>query len=264
MLIFPVSALKNSRDEKLASEIRAGATAIESNHFKLWYPEVFMNSLEAEMFLEHLESAYKGIENKIGKSFDAIYYKNKSIEVFLSPKKIISHVYGGYRQRHYSTPWIFLPVRMVKWGFSPYSHELTHLFTWNFTSHSLREGLACWMQIQLAEQGMGLKTHIHRFENRHEADSIVRLIIQDKEFIPVIRSIARTGLPSPKITKPGGSNRSKYYTACYSFVAYLLDSVSMVEFMQLYSADKKVFAKFKMAGKTVLEWKETWIKYLSK
>jgi hypothetical protein len=263
--------MKNSLDDSLANETKALASAFETKHFTIWYQTSnssygknfsFLSAGVVQHFSEKYEQAYDGIEKILSRSFDANHFHNQKIEVFLT-KGGVSHVYGGYHHSDYDKPWIYLPAMMVKGDNSFYSHELTHIMAWKSSAHSLREGLACWMQIKLYEDGIGLNTKTHGFSNRSEADNIVRVMLKENKDNAIFDSIGTPGIPSGSLTQVGGDSRSDYYTACYSFVAFLLDSMNMNDFIKLYEADDLPKVSKNITKKDMNAWKALWIKYLN-
>lgn len=254
--------MKNSADDSLANETRMKASALETKHFIIWYQPRFFAANKVKDFSQKYEQAYNGIEKILSRSFDANHFHNQKIEVFLT-KGGVSHVYGGYRHADYDIPWIYLPAMMVQEDNSFYSHELTHLITWKSSAHSLREGLACWMQIKLYEEKIGLNTKRHGFTNRSEADNILRALLKEDKSSVIFESIGSAGIPSGTLTEVGGEFRSNYYTACYSFVAFLLDSMNMNNFMKLYEADDLPKASESVTGKDMNAWKTSWIIFLT-
>lgn len=254
--------MNNNADDSLANDAKAMADSFESKHFIFWYQPRFISLAVIRYFSEKYENAYDGIEKIISRSFDSNHFQNQKIQVFLT-KGGVSHVYGGYYHADYNKSWIYLPALMVKENNSFYSHELTHIIAWKSSAHSLREGLACWMQIKLSEDGIGLNTKTHGFTNRSEADKIVRTMFKENNENSIFESIGTPGIPSSSLTKVGGDSRSNYYTACYSFVSFLLDSINMNEFMKLYEAEDLPKISKNITKKDMNEWKKLWIKYLA-
>src|SRR5207302_2289985 len=75
------------------------------------------------------------------------------IRIYVSDAVTISHVWKGYAHPTDPKGIVFLSPRAYEDGLkrinATYAHEMAHLFTWRFSSHTLREGLADFLALQI-------------------------------------------------------------------------------------------------------------------
>lgn len=261
LISLPLLAMEHAEDERLARLARESGPSLASSRVTLWYPARLFTTSEAQAFLDQLDTALKEIEQRLQRPLDRAHYGEQAIEVFLSPQAGVSHVYGSYQQPRYDKPWIFLLPRMVKDQRSPYSHEMTHLVAWRFQAHSLREGLACWMQVTLAQAGKGLNTPVHGFTNRAEADRLSADALRGSAGPALLAAMGSDGLPERNLTAPGGQERSDYYALSYSFVAFLIERLGLADFMKLYEAPS-LRDPAALAGVDIAQLRQQWLTHL--
>ena len=104
-----------------------------------------------------------------------------------------------------------------------YIHEMAHLFTWRFHSHTLREGLADYLALKI-RPGAGVGP------NPDGYDSAARIPAEMVEFLGTTR-------PPPSWVTSDARRRRAYYYASYRLVKYLIEQGGMDQFMQLYDSD---------------------------
>ena len=104
-----------------------------------------------------------------------------------------------------------------------YIHELTHLFTWKYRSHTLREGIADYVALTiLPGAAVG--------PNEGKAWNLSRIPLEVLECLGTIKPI-----PGWVTTDP--LRRSAYYFASYRFAKYLVERENFATFMKLYASD---------------------------
>jgi hypothetical protein len=102
-----------------------------------------------------------------------------------------------------------------------YVHELAHLFTWRFSSHTLREGLADYL---------ALKVHPGARIGPNSGASAEEPIPRD------ILDYLGTTRPPPSWLVSDRARRSAYYMASRRFVTFLIDTGGMDLFLKLYDS----------------------------
>lgn len=104
-----------------------------------------------------------------------------------------------------------------------YAHELAHLLTWRYHSHTLREGLADYLALQLHPRaGVG-----PNFLGYGSPPAVP----------PEIADYLGTTRPPPEAVISDAQFRRAYYYASYRFVRYLIGRADMATFLKLYEAE---------------------------
>jgi hypothetical protein len=138
----------------------------------------------------------------------------------------VSHVHGGYLQAKDPLGHIYLNPRSaygaVQGINATYVHELTHLFTWNFYSHTLREGLADFVASSL-------------YEGSAIGPVPVDFDFSTESFTRYSKYLATTKTP-PRKLKTDIDFRRGYYFSSRLFVKYLIENYGLDAFMQLYAS----------------------------
>jgi len=103
-----------------------------------------------------------------------------------------------------------------------YAHELAHLLTWRFHSHTLREGLADYLALQL-HPGAGIGPNPYGYASPPPVDPEI------EEYLGTTRSPPMAVTSSP-------AYRRAYYYASYRFVRYLIERAGIAVFLKVYDA----------------------------
>jgi hypothetical protein len=162
------------------------------------------------------------------------------ISIYVSPDVRISHVLGGYQHQRRPRAVLFLnsyAARMAPSGKdATYAHELAHLLTWRYRSHTLREGLADYLALQLhpaASVGPNRKGH--------EVDAAQ---------VPALEGLLGTSAEPPAALMSDQGFRRSYYAASYRFVRVLIRRGGLALFLDLYRAQDPDGAYERMYGAT--------------
>ena len=105
-----------------------------------------------------------------------------------------------------------------------YVHELTHLFTWRYHSHTLREGIADYVALKIFP-GAAVGPNDGN-------DDLAR-----RNIAPEIIEYLGTTKPAPEWVSTDPTRRSDYYFASYRLVKYLIESKDMETFWKLYASE---------------------------
>jgi hypothetical protein len=99
---------------------------------------------------------------------------------------------------------------------------MAHLFTWRYHSHTLREGLADYLALQV-HPGAGVGPNAAGYDRTMK--------------IPpeVVECLGTTTAP-PAWLVSDLDRRRAYYFASYRFVKFLIDQAGMETFMRLYDS----------------------------
>ena len=99
-----------------------------------------------------MESAYEEVQRVTGLKLDTATYGSK-VRVYVSDAIAVSHVWRGYQHSTDPKAIIFLNLRVYHGAMggknATHIHELTHLFTWRYNSHTLREGIADYVALKI-------------------------------------------------------------------------------------------------------------------
>jgi hypothetical protein len=188
--------------------------------------DVFQHFLAVDPALvEVTERALARMEELIGRKLDAATLGPR-VRVYVSAHTTVSHVWRGYQHPSDPKAVIFLnPVvaRLAVHGTNAtYAHELAHLLTWRYYSHTLREGLADYLALQL-HPGAGVGPN---FEGYASPPAVP----------PEVMDYLGTTRAPPGALMTDAQFRRAYYFASYRFVRYLIERAGMAAFLQLYEA----------------------------
>lgn len=192
-----------------------------------------LDDFEAEELVRLTEQTYQQINNIFKFQYDHSRLGDR-IQIYCSDAVKVSHVHGGYLQAREPLGRIFLNPRSafgsVQGVNSTYVHELVHLFTWNFYSHTLREGLADFVASSL-----------------HRGSAIgpvpVDFVLPKDDFRRYFKYWATTKTPPRKLKKDIDFRRG-YYFSSRLFVTYLIEKYGLDAFMKLYASlepEKEIF-----------------------
>ena len=148
------------------------------------------------------------------------------VRIYVSASTRISHVWRGYRHPEEPRAVVFLNTRVAEAAVhgtnATYAHELAHLLTWRFHSHSLREGLADYLALQL-HPGAGVGPNARGYGS------------PPAEVAGVADLLGTTTAPPPELATDAAYRRA-YYFASYRFVRHLIARAGMSTFLRLYEA----------------------------
>lgn len=177
-------------------------------------------------FLKIMERAYEQVETVTGLKFDTATLGPK-VRVYVSDAVRISHVWRGYAHPSDPRAVIFLNPRVYAAAMSgedaTYIHELTHLFTWRFNSHTLREGIADYVAVKIFP-GAAVGPNPGGDES-------------PPDISPEILEHLGTTKPPPGWLSTDRVRRRAYYFASRRFVSYLVEMKGMETFLRLYKSE---------------------------
>jgi hypothetical protein len=189
--------------------------------------EVYQHGVTIDpSFLKIMESVYEQVETVTGLKLDRATLGPK-VRVYVSEAVGISHVWKGYQHPSDPRAVIFLNPRVYLGAMSgknaTHVHELTHLFTWRFNSHTLREGIADYVALTILP---GAAVGPNPGGGKSPPD------------IPAeILEHLGTTKPAPGWLVTDQVQRRAYYFASYRFVKYLVEMKGMETFMKLYVSE---------------------------
>ena len=227
---------------------------ISQSTFDLYNEKCIYNS--PETFLESLDEQIKKI---------IVYLKaNNWLDQYPDKKKQITllftsdwpcHIEGGYYAPTVRKLRIYLN-HTVQLGIAPIPHEMTHLILLDYTSHTIREGLATYAQEVICNvpsiHTLGYPPHL---ASKQLANKI-------KHSNKIIDIIGTNGIPSSDITV--GSLRRDYYILTYSFTKYLIDTYGIEKLLTLYNPKDLYRSYIEVYGKNLKNLKQDWISFVSK
>ena len=177
-------------------------------------------------FLKVMESVYEQVERVTGLKLDTATLGPK-VRVYVSNAIRVSHVWRGYDHPIDPKAIIFLNLRVYHGAMSgknaTHVHELTHLFTWRYNSHTLREGIADYI---------ALKIFPGTAVGPNSGGDAARPNIP-----PEVLEYLGTTKPAPEWVSTDLLRRGAYYFASYRFVKYLVELKDMETFWKLYASE---------------------------
>jgi hypothetical protein len=184
-----------------------------------------LDGFEADELVHLTEQAYQQIKKTFKFQYDHPLLGDR-IQIYCSDAVKVSHVHGGYLQAKEPLGRIFLNPRSafgsVQGVNSTYIHELAHLFTWSFCSHTLREGLADFVATSL-HQGSAIGPVPADF------------VLPNEDFARYSKYWATTKT-APRKLKTDIDFRRGYYFSSRLFVTYLIAKYGLDAFMKLYAS----------------------------
>ncbi|NLI82119.1 MAG: hypothetical protein GX443_10600 [Deltaproteobacteria bacterium] len=188
--------------------------------------EVFQYGVSVDPgFLRLAEEAYAEIESLLGRRLDTATLGSK-VRIYISDSVAVSHVWMGYEHPRDPKGIVFLNPRVYAGAMhgtdATYIHEMTHLFTWRYRSHTLREGLADYAALQLRPGArVGPNTGV----------------LTQSSTVPgeILECLGTTRPPLDWVVSDP-VRRRLYYLASHRFVKFLVEKEGMGVFLKLYEA----------------------------
>jgi hypothetical protein len=184
--------------------------------------EVYRDDIDVEDGLAvAIDQLYVTIEDKLGRKFDTATL-GKKIKVVVSNHVRVSHVWRGYQHMNDPLPVIFLNARAYN-GFKSKAnatlvHEMTHLFTWRYNSHSLREGVADYVaRAVMPNTAVG----------PNDANAVSSPVGWAFKYLG-------SNHPAPSELTTDPEFRKNYYFSSYVLVKALIERTSMADFLRFY------------------------------
>lgn len=152
----------------------------------------------------------------------------RPLRLVVSARTRFSHVQGGYDPHAPFEPTLYLNPRVaaeaVAGRDATYVHEIAHLLTDRFASHTLREGLADHLALQLLPG---------RAVGPNDAVRALDAALRD-ELLPLLG----TSQPPPAAILQDPRRRAAYYAASQGFVSHLVAQGGLALFLQLYASQE--------------------------
>jgi hypothetical protein len=172
-----------------------------------------------------MEGAYEQVQRVTGLKLDTATL-GFIVRVYVSGSVGVSHVWKGYQHPSDPKAVIFLNPRVYSGAMAgknaTHIHELTHLFTWRYNSHTLREGIADYVALTiLPEAVVGPNTG---------GSAPPRIPPEVFEYLGTTK-------PAPAWVSTDPFRRSAYYYASYRFVRYLIEMKGIETFLKLYVSE---------------------------
>lgn len=188
--------------------------------------DVFVHgTIACPQFDRIADAGYRKLEQLTGRKFD-LGTLGKRIRFYVSDAVPVSHVWRGYEHRSDPRGIVILTERACAGALdgtnATYAHEMTHLLMWRFNSHTLREGLADYLALQIHPRaGVGPNTGGHHDPAPPDED---------------VLSYLGTTRPPPARLMNDRSFRRSYYHASYRFAKLLIEMKDIGTFLQLYES----------------------------
>lgn len=187
--------------------------------------DLYQHDLAVDSALVNVaEDALAKMESMLGRKLDESTLGPR-VRIYVSAATRISHVWRGYEHPSDPQPVLFLNAMVaqlaVRGTNATYAHELGHLLTWRYYSHTLREGLADYLASQV-HPGAAIGPNIGGYGTQDVSREI--------------DDVLGTTLSPPAAVINDMVVRRAYYYASYRFVHFLIDRAGMSTFLKLYDA----------------------------
>jgi len=191
------------------------------------YVEIYQHRAAIDpSFLKVMESADEEVQRVTGLKLDTATYGSK-VRVYVSDAIGVSNVWRGYQHSTNPKAIVFLNLRAYQGAMSgknaTHVHELTHLFTWRYYSHTLREGIADYV---------ALKVFPGAAVGPNPGGDSTRLDIP-----PEVVDLLGASKPPPEWVSTDPLRRRAYYYASYQLVNYLIETKDLETFWKLYLSE---------------------------
>lgn len=256
-----VAAAQVPADDAVAARLRAAGTRHDGARVVLWVEPGALDDTTQRRFARALDDGVLAVERTLGVAFDTAHYAEDTIHVFVASDVTVSHVYGGYAHQQHDRPYLYLSAERVRDGSAPYLHELTHLVAWRFGSHSLREGVASWVETAIAEQGAHRGAALFGVTTTRRADELARQLLGTAAGERVLPWIGRGGFADRAITEATPANRASraaYYVLSQSFAQFLVREAGIDVVVRLYGAADTEAAYVALTGRDREAWIAAW------
>lgn len=192
------------------------------------YVDIYQHGVSVEpSFLKIMETAYDEVQRVTGLKLDTATLGSK-VRVYVSDAISVSHVWRGYQHPSDPKAIILLNLRAYHGAMggknATHAHELTHLFTWRYHSHTLREGIADYVALKIFP-GAAVGPNAG-------GDDRAR-----RNIAPEIIEHLGTTKPPPEWVSTDPTRRRDYYFASYRLVQYLVESKGIETFWKLYASE---------------------------
>jgi hypothetical protein len=143
----PAAAQRRAQPSDAEIVGRAGLAA-STDHVEVFQEGVTIDPAFAQM----AEEAYRRLETLTGRRLDTATLGPK-VRIYVSDAVVVSHVWRGYAHPQDPKGIVLLNGRVYQAALrgvdATYVHEMAHLFAWRYRSHTLREGLADYLALQI-------------------------------------------------------------------------------------------------------------------
>ncbi len=206
--------------------------------------DLFQHGLVVDPALVELaERALTRMEKLLGQRLDESTLGPR-IRIYVTAGTTVSHVWRGYEHPSDPKAMLFLNPRVAQLALSgtnaTYAHELAHLLTWRYYSHTLREGVADYLALRI-HPGAGVGPNIAGYASPPTVP-------------PEVDEYLGTTRAPPSAVRSEIQFRRAYYFASYRFVRFLIERAGMATFMELYNArdPEREFLRLYGASRTEL------------
>lgn len=199
-------------------------------------------------FLDEVDDYVVLISSYLGRpAWRERYGSQGKIEFFHEPDGYC-HVEGGYY--HFQSPVLRVHLNeSFRNGRAPLAHEITHLILPDYSSLSLREGLASEMQDRFGRNSAlySLGADVHALS---------------AGFLPraprrVVEALGRPGIPEVALVADE-DGRAFFYILSHSFARYLLDRFGVAAFLRLYESRDLLEEYPRVTGRGLEALKSEW------
>jgi hypothetical protein len=250
-------------DDAIVAELRTNGAKFTTPDIILWVGEGTLSDSAADSFAEDLQMGVTEIQRILSRRLDRDRYGSEDrIHVFVADGIGVSHVYGSYAHTEHPLPYLFLDAEKVQKGESPYLHELTHILAWQFGSHSLREGLASYVEAVIRIK-LGLTSKALFGATPEAIDSQAAERVTSPAAAEVLPWIGASGFAPSSVTSPNRPKvRAAYYTLSQSFVQHVIRELGLATFLEVYTSTDPPGELLRRTSRSLDDWKAHWQHYL--
>jgi len=206
-----------------------------------------------QQLMDEVSNYVQAIADLTGKTNWQDCYEKDKVQFEIVFTKEGSHVEGGYYSYIKMIPRIYVNRTMAEYNFWPLAHELTHLICPIYSSLSLREGLASYIQDEIGE-------NCSIFNYGVDVHACAQFYLGN-DFADVIDTLGSIDLPK-SATLATSKKRVAFYLCSYSFSKYIIQQYGIQLFMKLYESPNLSKESKLIIGKDMKSLKADWKLYL--
>ena len=157
---------------------------------------------------------------------------------------------------------ILLAAHRVRTHRAPYLHEIAHvLLPCRNAPEWFSEGLACYVESAVSEQGGGYDSRLFTGDGNRGVDEDARWWMNDARGRAVLPFAGRRGVP-PGIGRDRHNVAAPFYVLSHSLVKFLAERAGVDSLVRAGRARRFAVELRRATGKTSAAWREEWLRTL--
>ncbi len=218
----------------------------------LWVAHDYLAPGLAQELLAHIEQGLGTVEAHVSRSVEDEYGRGARVHYFARGGAFISHTLGGYEQRNYRQPAVFLSFARERRA--PYLHESVHIVAPDWGALWLREGLAVFLSRRESRWPMLLRFAGRDIDvNAPGSEQLARACLATASGQAAWDLVGLDGVP----VLLNRDIRTAFYLLSGALVERLDASCGRETVMAAYRSKTPAATLARLSGRSVEAWKES-------